>query len=61
MSNLKETRTGLVAQLNLAGPACDAFGKDVNNLTLEVTYETNTRYVCGLCSYACTHIDAGYT
>ncbi|KAI0652641.1 glycosyl hydrolases family 31-domain-containing protein [Trametes meyenii] len=40
---LKETKTGLTAQLNLAGPACNAFGHDIANLTLEVTYDTQTR------------------
>ncbi|KAI0668774.1 glycosyl hydrolases family 31-domain-containing protein [Trametes maxima] len=29
--------------LTLAGPACDAYGEDVSNLTVEVTYETQTR------------------
>lgn len=43
LSRLRETDTGLSAQLNLAGPACNAFGKDVSNLTLEVTYDSNTR------------------
>ncbi|KAI0354754.1 hypothetical protein OH77DRAFT_1496667 [Trametes cingulata] len=43
LSALQETDTGLTAQLNLAGPACNAFGHDVANLTLEVTYDTETR------------------
>ncbi|CDO74837.1 Glycoside Hydrolase Family 31 protein [Trametes cinnabarina] len=43
LSELHETKTGLTAKLNLAGPACNAFGHDVANLTLEVTYDTQTR------------------
>ncbi|KAI0791893.1 glycosyl hydrolases family 31-domain-containing protein [Abortiporus biennis] len=43
LQSLHETKNGLTAQLNLAGPACNAFGKDVANLTLEVTYETDAR------------------
>ncbi|KAI0778948.1 glycosyl hydrolases family 31-domain-containing protein [Trametes elegans] len=43
LSGLRETDTGLTAHLNLAGPACNAFGHDVANLTLEVTYDTQTR------------------
>ncbi|KAI0816891.1 glycosyl hydrolases family 31-domain-containing protein [Trametes gibbosa] len=39
----KEGRQGLSIQLALAGPACDAFGHDIANLTVEVTYETITR------------------
>ncbi len=43
LSSLQETDTGLTAQLNLAGDACNAFGHDVANLTLQVTYDTETR------------------
>ncbi|EKM60281.1 glycoside hydrolase family 31 protein [Phanerochaete carnosa HHB-10118-sp] len=43
LSALQETDTGLAAQLNLAGAACDAFGQDIANLTLEVTYDSDTR------------------
>ena len=43
LSGLHETKTGLTAQLSLAGPACNAFGHDVADLTLEVTYDTQTR------------------
>ena len=45
LSALRETRRGLTAELNLAGPACNAFGRDVTNLTLEVTYDTESRSV----------------
>ncbi|TDL22445.1 glycoside hydrolase family 31 protein [Rickenella mellea] len=43
LTSLKNTNTGLTARLNLAGAACNAFGKDIANLTIEVTYETKTR------------------
>ena len=43
MTALQETKTGLTAQLNLAGPECNAFGQDIANLTLEVTYDSDTR------------------
>ncbi|KLO16236.1 glycoside hydrolase family 31 protein [Schizopora paradoxa] len=43
LSFLKTTSTGLTAKLNLAGPACNAFGSDIANLTIEVTYETQSR------------------
>ncbi|KAF5391079.1 hypothetical protein D9757_003119 [Collybiopsis confluens] len=40
---VEATGTGLTAQLSLAGPACNAFGTDYQNLTIQVTYETETR------------------
>ncbi|KAL6305606.1 glycosyl hydrolases family 31-domain-containing protein [Sparassis latifolia] len=43
LSSLTETASGLTAQLNLAGPACNAFGQDISNLTLQVNYDTETR------------------
>lgn len=42
-SNVKTTATGLTADLTLAGPACNVYGDDLDDLTLEVTYETATR------------------
>lgn len=42
-SNVKTTATSLSADLSLAGPACNVYGDDLLNLTLEVTYETATR------------------
>ena len=42
---LHETKNGLTAHLSLAGPACNAFGRDINNLTLRVTYDTKSRSV----------------
>ncbi|KAJ7861406.1 glycosyl hydrolases family 31-domain-containing protein [Mycena olivaceomarginata] len=43
LHSLSETDDGLTARLNLAGPACNAFGVDVEDLTIEVKYETETR------------------
>ncbi|KAK7746389.1 hypothetical protein SLS53_002348 [Cytospora paraplurivora] len=43
VSNIMTTPTGLTADLTLAGPACNAYGDDLQDLTLEVTYETDTR------------------
>ncbi|KAF8996142.1 glycosyl hydrolases family 31-domain-containing protein [Cyathus striatus] len=43
LNGLKETKTGLTAHLSLAGPGCNAFGSDITNLTIQVTYETKTR------------------
>ena len=45
LKSLKETPSGLAAKLFLDGPACNAFGSDVSDLTIEVTYETDTRQV----------------
>ncbi|KAI0386892.1 glycoside hydrolase family 31 protein [Hypomontagnella monticulosa] len=42
-SNVVETTSGLTADLTLAGEACNAYGTDVKDLTLEVSYDTNTR------------------
>ncbi|KAI0808988.1 glycosyl hydrolases family 31-domain-containing protein [Irpex lacteus] len=44
LSGLQQTKTGLLAHLDLAGPACNAFGQDIANLTLEVTYDSTTRH-----------------
>lgn len=43
--SLENTETGLTARLALAGESCDAFGTDINDLTIEVVYETKSRYV----------------
>lgn len=42
-SNIQSTATSLSADLTLAGPSCDVYGDDLENLTLTVTYETATR------------------
>ncbi|KAK7055986.1 galactose mutarotase-like domain-containing protein [Favolaschia claudopus] len=43
LHSLSQNKNGLTAKLNLAGPACNVFGTDVANLTIQVTYETETR------------------
>ncbi|KAJ7759844.1 glycosyl hydrolases family 31-domain-containing protein [Mycena olivaceomarginata] len=43
LRDLSETQNGLTAKLDLAGPACNAFGADIANLTIQVTYETQSR------------------
>lgn len=43
LQDLVSTSTGVTAHLSLAGPACNAFGHDIANLTLEATYESDTR------------------
>lgn len=43
LGSLKQRSTGLTAQLSLAGPACNAFGRDISKLTVQVTYESETR------------------
>jgi alpha-glucosidase len=45
LSELQETRTGFIAHLGLAGLACNAFGLDIPELTIEVSYDTDTRSV----------------
>jgi alpha-glucosidase len=35
-------QTGLSADLSLAGPACNTYGKDIENLRLTVSYDTST-------------------
>lgn len=39
-TNVKTSVNGLTAELKLAGKACNAYGTDLDNLVLEVTYET---------------------
>ena len=48
LHSVKQTNTGLTASLGLAGPACNAFGHDIAELTIQVTYETSSRYVLAL-------------
>ena len=43
LDSLKENQNGFTAQLNLAGPPCNAFGKDILNLTIQVTHDTASR------------------
>ncbi|TLD21839.1 Glycoside hydrolase family 31 [Venturia nashicola] len=42
-SNIAPTTNGLTADLKLAGPACNTYGQDLDNLKLSVVYETATR------------------
>ncbi|EEY21948.1 alpha-glucosidase [Verticillium alfalfae VaMs.102] len=42
-SNVKTTGNGLTAELKLAGPACNTYGTDLEELTLSVTYESESR------------------
>ena len=39
--NVSQTATGLVAHLKLAGPACDVYGYDLDDLVLQVEYQTS--------------------
>jgi hypothetical protein len=39
-SNVKYTENGITAHLSLAGPACDEYGDDLNDLRLTIDYET---------------------
>lgn len=39
-SNVVTSDTGLKADITLAGKACNAYGDDLKDLILEVTYET---------------------
>lgn len=41
-ANVKTTSSGVNADLHLAGPPCNAYGKDLDNLKLDVTVETST-------------------
>ncbi|KAI0016019.1 family 31 glycosyl hydrolase [Xylariomycetidae sp. FL0641] len=42
-SNVQTTASGLTADLKLAGEACNAYGEDLEDLVLEVSYDTDTR------------------
>lgn len=44
LRDFSETQNGFTAKLDLAGLACNAFGADIANLTIQVTYETQSRY-----------------
>ena len=45
LKTLQDTPYGLTASLALAGPACNAFSDDFPLLTLEVSYESQSRSV----------------
>jgi len=40
-SDIVNTDTGLTAKLTLAGPACNVYGADVQNLRLAVNYDSS--------------------
>jgi len=42
-SNPQNTSSGFTADLTLAGARCQAYGNDVNDLTLEVQYQSKDR------------------
>ncbi|KIJ63989.1 glycoside hydrolase family 31 protein [Hydnomerulius pinastri MD-312] len=42
LGSLQESDYGLTAQLTLAGAACNAFGTDIKDLTIEVTYASQS-------------------
>lgn len=42
-SNVQTTTSGLTADLSLAGPACNAYGTDIQDLTLAVNYDSGTK------------------
>ncbi|EGX90322.1 alpha-glucosidase [Cordyceps militaris CM01] len=42
-SNVQITDSGLTASLSLAGTACNVYGDDIQDLVLQVTYETDNR------------------
>ncbi|KAG2343401.1 glycoside hydrolase family 31 protein [Suillus weaverae] len=42
LGSLQESDVGLTAQLTLAGLACNAFGLDISDLTIEVTYQAQS-------------------
>ncbi len=44
LHQLKQNDFGFTAQLSLAGPACNAFGRDIVNLTIQVAHESQTRW-----------------
>jgi hypothetical protein len=41
----QECDTGLTAQLALSGLACNAFGLDISDLTIKVTYQSQSMYI----------------
>lgn len=42
-TSVRTTKNGFTANLKLDGPACNAYGQDIEDLTLKATYETNNR------------------
>ena len=50
-SNVVTTDTGITADLNLAGNACNVFGYDLGALKLQVEYQTSTSIFLFLCAF----------
>lgn len=44
-SNIKKSSNSLTADLKLAARGCNAYGEDLKDLTLEVTYESG-KWIC---------------
>ncbi|KAF8436228.1 glycoside hydrolase family 31 protein [Boletus edulis BED1] len=42
LGSLVESSNGLTGQLTLAGPGCNAFGQDIAELTIQVTYQSSS-------------------
>ena len=42
-SNVQESTSGLTADLTLAGKACNSYGNDIQDLTLSVEYQSQSR------------------
>lgn len=55
LGSLQETQTGLTAHLSLGGPACNAFGQDISDLTIQITYESQTRSALPLSNLICPY------
>lgn len=62
-SNVHSNGSGLKADLHLAGPRCNAYGKDLDNLKLEVTVETcelmPLSICCSIMNVADHHVYSG--
>lgn len=43
VGNVQKTESGIMAQMSLAGQACNAYGDDIQDLTLTVEYQTGER------------------
>ncbi|KAG2143374.1 hypothetical protein BD769DRAFT_1383326 [Suillus cothurnatus] len=45
LGSFQECDTGLTAQLALSGLACNTFGLDISDLTIEVMYQLQSMYI----------------
>lgn len=54
-SDVINTDAGLTARLSLAGPACNAYGADVQNLRLAVNYDSSMLLGSKQIKYRLTH------